>query len=568
MNNFKSFSLPESLEKAMETLKFDKPTDVQIKAIPHALAGKDVIVSAPTGTGKTLAFCVPIVAKLISDPDFKAAVITPTRELATQIITVLHSLLINNKEVKTALLIGGTPMNKQLSQLKNKVRLVVGTPGRINDHLGRKTLKLGGFGLVVLDEMDRMLDMGFSIQIDEIFKFMPKDKQVLLYSATIVPAIKKTAEKYLNNPESISIDAGEIVNTKIKQEFVHVAKADKYKELLAQIEKCDGTIIIFSKTKKNTDDLAKKLFKDGFHAKAIHGDLRQHTREKIVRQFRKEEFDIVVATDVASRGIDVPHIKLVINYNLPQVAEDYVHRVGRTGRAGKEGNAVTLVSPDERKEWNQLECFLDPSKKPERRSGGGQNRRPSKKFGGGGNRRSEGSNRGGDSRRSEGSRGNGGGFDRKPSGDRKPGSSRGQGEDRRRSDNNSDEGSSGGRSGFGRFFGKKPTGDKREGDSRGERKPRGFGNSERSGGDRRSDDSRGESKPRRFGNDSKPGGDRDRRRDDSREDSKPRRFGNDSKPGDERGSKPGEKRFGKPSSRPSGDRKPLGPRKFSKKKES
>jgi len=390
MDNFESFSLPKSLYRSLEKLKLNKPTEVQVKAIPHILAGKDVIVSAPTGTGKTLAFCVPIIKNLLADKNNHAIVISPTRELASQIMSVFQSLLFHNREVKNAILIGGTPMNKQLFQLKANPQLIVGTPGRINDHLTRKTLKLNNTKFVVLDEMDRMLDMGFSIQIDEIVKFLPEKRQVLMLSATIPAPILKLCKKYLNEPEKIAIDAAEIVNTDIKQEFIHTSKDGKYHELLDQLEKRKGTKIIFVKTRLNADDLAKRLSKDSYRARAIHGALRQHQREKIIRLFRKEEYEIVVATDVAARGIDVPHIKHVINYNLPTCPEDYVHRVGRTGRAGQEGNAVCFISPNENKEWHALEVFLDPSKAKSRRTSNSRRpnsnrpnsrRRPNNKFG-------------------------------------------------------------------------------------------------------------------------------------------------------------------------------------------
>ena len=384
MNNFKSFALPESLEKALEKQKLNKPTEVQIKAVPEAIAGKDIIVSAPTGTGKTLAFCLPIINKLISNKNEGVIIITPTREIAIQITSVLQSLLLFNKEIKPVLLIGGAPIGKQFFQLKNaKSKLIIGTPGRINDHLERKSLSLDKTDLVVLDEMDRMLDMGFSIQIDEIFKFLAPKRQVLMFSATIPAAILKTSQKYLKEPVKITIDAAEIVNTDIKQEFIHTSKEQKYHDLLDQLHKRTGTKIIFVKTRRNTEELEKRLKADSFKAKAIHGGLRQHQREKIIRLFRKGDYNIVIATDVAARGIDVPHVKHVINYNLPTNPEDYVHRVGRTGRAGQEGHALCFVSPNEKKEWYALEYFLDPSKKKPKTD---NSRKPNskKRFGRGG----------------------------------------------------------------------------------------------------------------------------------------------------------------------------------------
>ena len=325
MDNFDSFVLPESLQKSLARLNMTKPTDVQIQAMPHAIAGRDVIVSAPTGTGKTLAFSIPVVAKLIEDKNFGVIVITPTRELASQIITVMQSLLFFNKEVKSALLIGGAPMGPQLAQLRNKPQLIVGTPGRINDHLNTGRLNLDNTKFVVLDEMDRMLDMGFSIQIDEVLTYLKNEKQAMMLSATISPAIRKLSARYLNDPASVTIDGKDIVNTKIKQEFIHLAREHKYEELVKQLTEREGSVIIFVKTRRNAEDIADRLYNDNFRARSIHGDLRQNQRDKIIRLFRKGDFEIIVGTDVASRGLDVPHIKHVINYNLPTNPEDYVH---------------------------------------------------------------------------------------------------------------------------------------------------------------------------------------------------------------------------------------------------
>ncbi len=363
MDDFSSYNLPSSLVKALKKLDMQKPTDVQVQAIPEALNGKDLIVSAPTGTGKTLAFSIPVVAKLIENKNLGVIVITPTRELAAQISQVLKSLLSFNKEIKSALLIGGAPMGPQMASLRQNPQLIVGTPGRITDHLKAGRLVLDKTKFVVLDEMDRMLDMGFSIQIDEILTYMQHKRQTMMLSATISAAIRKLSAKYLNEPVSVSIAANEIVNNSVKQEFLHLDRDEKYPELVKQLSDRNGTKIIFVKTRRNAEEIANMLYHDNFKARAIHGDLRQNQRDKIIRLLRRGEFDIVVATDVASRGLDVPHIRHVINYNLPTNPEDYVHRVGRTGRAGEEGDAITFVSSNERKEWYALEVFLDPSKK-------------------------------------------------------------------------------------------------------------------------------------------------------------------------------------------------------------
>ena len=363
MQNFKSFNLPASLEKALAKLNLAKPTDVQVQAVPEIVNGKDIIVSAPTGTGKTLAFSMPAVAKLINDPEAHVIVVTPTRELATQIMSVMDKLLQFNRKIRSAVLIGGMPMDKQLRKLKEKPRLIVGTPGRINDHLKRKSLKLDQTKVLILDEMDRMLDMGFSEQIDNINNAIKNEKQIMMLSATIPNKINIISKKYLNNPIKIEVASNQITNSSITQDFLHLKKSEKFSTLLEELKSRSGTKIIFVKTKRNSEDIAKKLKDENFKARAIHGDLRQRTREKLIREFREEKFAIIVATDVAARGIDIPHIKHVINYNIPTQPEDYVHRIGRTGRAGLKGDALTFISEDESKLWRDLDLFLHPEKK-------------------------------------------------------------------------------------------------------------------------------------------------------------------------------------------------------------
>ena len=430
MTDFKSFALPELLQKSLEKLEFDKATEVQAQAVPSALEGKDIIISAPTGTGKTLAFCVPIITNMLLDDHYQAIIVTPTRELSTQISEVVRKITANFNHIKTALLIGGSDMGRQLKQLQSGARLIVGTPGRINDHLKRRSLKLDQTKMLVLDEMDRMLDMGFSIQIDDINKFLPKEKQVLMLSATIPPTIISLANKYLRDPLRITVKSEKAVNSDITETFIKVAKQDKYKTLVEKMEESKGSVIIFVKTRINADDLSKKLNNDFFKTRAIHGGLRQNQREKLIRQFRQEEFSMLVATDVAARGIDVSHVEHVVNYNLPTNPEDYVHRVGRTGRAGKKGHSICLISPSESKEWRALECFLDPSKKGSQGGGGNSGGRSGdrRRSGGGGGYKGNGSSRG--------FRGNGNRDDRREGSSRpsRDGESR---PDRRGSDNRS-----------------------------------------------------------------------------------------------------------------------------------
>jgi ATP-dependent RNA helicase DeaD len=360
MQDFHSFGLPNALVQSLDQLNFKTPTPIQQAAIPLVMDGKDILGSAQTGTGKTGAFGIPLLAKMILNTEEAALIIAPTRELATQVMKSLQSMLWKGSPVKTALLIGGESMQAQLHQLKRNPRLFVGTPGRINDHLKRGSLKLSAVRYLVLDEMDRMLDMGFSIQIADIKKHLPKDLQTLLFSATLPKEILKLAESYLKNPERISIGSTTNPAEKIKQEVVHMAEPEKYPRLLNELDDRKGSIIIFVKTKINAERMAKKLRDANHDTDALHGDLRHNKRERVIHAFRKQKYRILVATDVAARGLDIPHIEHVINYDLPQAPEDYIHRIGRTARAGAEGEAICFVAPADRGKWKAIHRLMNP----------------------------------------------------------------------------------------------------------------------------------------------------------------------------------------------------------------
>jgi superfamily II DNA/RNA helicase len=411
MINFEGFSLSQNLKNSLVRMNFITPTPIQISSIPIALEGKDILGSAQTGTGKTAAFSIPLVELLSRSKHGSALVLTPTRELANQVIAVIIQLLGKNNPIKAACLIGGESMHKQLGQLKSRPRIIVGTPGRINDHLDRKSLKLSDTGFLVLDETDRMLDMGFGVQIDRILKHLPLKKQTLMFSATLPDEIVRMSSKYLKNPERVSMGATNVLSIKIKQEVVHIQQEQKYNELIKQLQQRTGSVLVFVKTKHNSKNLAAKLCKEKFKADALHGNLRQSKRTTVMSAFRNKKFTILVATDIAARGLDVPHIEHVINYDLPQVAEDYIHRMGRTARAGAEGSSLSFITSNDREKWNAIERLLDPTKKKENfsksRSGGGFQRDYKNKRRGGGRDR----NRGGrsnfqNSRSSEGFRGN------------------------------------------------------------------------------------------------------------------------------------------------------------------
>lgn len=375
MENFDALTLPEALRHTLKAMEFDKPTPIQAQGIPAAMEGKDILGSAQTGTGKTGAFGIPLVAKLMNNPRGTALVMTPTRELAVQVLEQLEKMLGKRSVIKTALLIGGDSMPKQMQQLRMRPRLLVGTPGRINDHLERGTLMLHEASFLVLDETDRMLDMGFQVQIEKIMKFMPKQRQTLLFSATLPKEIVRIAQNYLTDPVRIAVGGNSQPIEKIKQEVLHVSDSEKYDKLLEQLDKRQGSIIIFTKTKYGTEKMAKRLRKEKYSADAIHGDLRQNRRDRVIANFRDKKYRILVATDIAARGLDIPHIEHVINYDLPQVPEDYIHRIGRTARAGAEGEAICFVTPKDQDLWQAVQRLLDPeaaAQSQPRRSGQGK----------------------------------------------------------------------------------------------------------------------------------------------------------------------------------------------------
>ena len=366
MTNFQRFGLSKNLNQALIDIDFIDPTPIQSKTIPIALEGRDILGSAQTGTGKTAAFCIPMIELLTRDLDMTALIMTPTRELARQVLDVVNKLIGQKRSIRSACLIGGEAMGKQLNQLRKGPRIIVGTPGRINDHLENETLDLMDCGYLVLDETDRMLDMGFGIQIDQTLQYLPSEKQTLLFSATLPTNIMKLSNKYLYNPQRIAIESEKILLKNINHDVINIDHNKKYKELLLQLSDRKGSVLIFAKTKHGTQRMARNLTNDGFKADALNGNLNQNKRDKVMNNFRLKKFKILVATDIASRGLDVDHIEHVVNYDLPQVAEDYIHRIGRTGRAGSLGSAICFISPEEQPLWDQINYLLNPTtaKKP------------------------------------------------------------------------------------------------------------------------------------------------------------------------------------------------------------
>ncbi|MCB1562027.1 MAG: DEAD/DEAH box helicase [Alphaproteobacteria bacterium] len=374
MKNFEGLGLNPALGKSLAHMKYTTPTPIQAQAIPLALEGHDIMGTAQTGTGKTAAFAIPLIEKLLSNPCGSALVLTPTRELGKQIMDIMHQLLGPKSTIKTAFIIGGEPMGKQFNQLRARPRLIVGTPGRINDHLERGSMMLNDTHFLVLDETDRMLDMGFSVQLERIFKYMPAQRQTLMFSATLPQNILKLSEKYLNNPKRVSVGETNVVAKNIKQDVIRIEQDKKYNELLSQLHERSGSVIVFIKTKHGADRMAQNLRRDGFTSEALHGDLRQSKRDRVMQNFRKQNFRVLIATDIAARGLDVPHIEHVINYDLPQVAEDFIHRMGRTARAGAEGSAVSFVSSQDGRKWHAIESLLNPGGVSGRKDSGRKDR--------------------------------------------------------------------------------------------------------------------------------------------------------------------------------------------------
>ncbi|MBS0272052.1 MAG: DEAD/DEAH box helicase [Proteobacteria bacterium] len=360
MTTFTNFDFSPALLESLKRMNITTPTPIQNKAIPPGLEGHDILASAQTGTGKTIAYLIPLLTNLMKDAQSSALILAPTRELAAQIQESARALM--GQKLNFALLIGGDSMYKQLSSLKRKPRLIIGTPGRIIDHLKRKSLYLDECRFLVLDEVDRMLDMGFSEPLKKIVSYLPKERQTFMFSATMPESIKKLSLTYLTNPEHISVGSTTAPVLKIKQETRNTASADKFPHLLQELEAREGSVIIFVKTKHGADRLAEKLNHKNHHASAIHGDLKQRKREAVIRDFRNLKKRIMVATDIAARGLDIPHIMHVINYDLPQCPEDYIHRIGRTGRAGMEGSALSFISPEDNYKWRQIHHLMHPGK--------------------------------------------------------------------------------------------------------------------------------------------------------------------------------------------------------------
>lgn len=354
---FASLGLAPHLLAALQDKGFVEPTPVQAESLPLMLEGRDIIAQAQTGTGKTAAFALPILHRIdlkVHAP--QALILAPTRELAIQIAEQFAMLSTHMRGLKVAVLCGGQEYRSQLKTLKDGAHIVVGTPGRILDHISRSTLKLGELRTFVLDEADEMLRMGFIEDVESILAQLPAEKQVALFSATMPHRIRQIAQNYLREPASVVIQAKTATVQSITQKFLFASANQKPAALLRilAVEDVQG-VIIFTRTKAGSEEVATLLQQQGYHAVAIHGDLSQPMREKIIQQFRQGSLDILVATDVAARGLDVERVSHVINFDITQDCETYVHRIGRTGRAGRSGVSILFVSPRDSRMLNNIE---------------------------------------------------------------------------------------------------------------------------------------------------------------------------------------------------------------------
>jgi ATP-dependent RNA helicase RhlE len=367
-SNFFGLGIAPGILEILQRLKFVTPTPIQQKAIPPAMEGKDIIGIAQTGTGKTLAFGIPLVQRLAGTKG-KAVILAPTRELALQIDESLRRIIHHSTGLRAAVLIGGASMHNQVMAIRRNARIIIATPGRLLDHLEQRTIQLLDTKILVLDEADRMLDMGFAPQIEKILKQIPPERQTMLFSATMPSEIVRMARSHMQLPIQVEIAPPGTSAEKVTQELFFVRKEDKPKMLGKLLAQYHGTVLLFSRTKRGAAKITRGLRMMGHNAAEIHSDRSLAQRREALDGFKSGKYRILVATDIAARGIDVMGIELVINYDLPDDAENYVHRIGRTGRAGQEGHAISLATPDQKSDVRDIERLirtaLPVSKHPE-----------------------------------------------------------------------------------------------------------------------------------------------------------------------------------------------------------
>ena len=349
---FGDLSLDKKIVTALTAMGFEEPSPIQSQTIPLVLSGTEVIGQAQTGTGKTAAFGIPIIQNIVDNRQLQALIMTPTRELAIQVSEEL-SKIGKFRKIKALPVYGGQPIDRQIRSLRSGVQVVIGTPGRLLDHIRRNTIKLDHVKFLVLDEADEMLDMGFVEDMETIMQSIPKERQTLLFSATMPKPIMNLSAKYMNKPKVVAVSKEELTVPLIEQCYYETY--DKVDGLCRLLDvEVTGKLIIFCRTKKGVDDLVIALATRGYLAEGLHGDLSQNQRDRVMKKFREGKTDVLIATDVAARGLDIDNITHVVNYDIPQDPESYVHRIGRTGRAGNKGVAMTFITP---REFRQLKLI-------------------------------------------------------------------------------------------------------------------------------------------------------------------------------------------------------------------
>jgi len=367
---FKELNLSEEMQKAIDEIGFEEVTPIQAQSIPYIFEGRDIIGQAQTGTGKTCAFGIPAVDMLDSEVEgIQVLVLCPTRELAIQSTEELKSISKYKSGIRILPIYGGQPIDRQIRALKNRPQIIIGTPGRVMDHMRRHTLKFANLRMIILDEADEMLNMGFREDIDTILKEVPEVRQTILFSATMPKEILDLTKRYQKDPLHVKISHKALTVPSIEQYYLTVSSASKPEILSRIIDTKDITLaLVFCNTKKRVEELTTELQSRGYAAEALHGDLRQEQRDKVMAKFRNGQIDILIATDVAARGIDVDDIEAVFNYDLPSDDEYYVHRIGRTGRAGKAGIAYSFVVGREINKLKDIQRFtkaaITPMKPP------------------------------------------------------------------------------------------------------------------------------------------------------------------------------------------------------------
>jgi len=356
LDKFKALGISEEIIKSLNDMGFEEPTPIQEQAIPTAIEGRDMVGQAQTGTGKTAAFGIPLIQKVKESPNkTQGIVLTPTRELAIQVAEEINKLA-QHANVQALPIYGGQDIGRQMKALKKNPQILVATPGRLMDHMQRRTIRLNEIRMVVLDEADEMLNMGFVEDIEKILQETPDTRQTLLFSATMPKAIQNLSQRFLNNPAFISVKSKEITIPLVEQYYMELQDRQKFDAICRLLDiQSPELAIVFGRTKRRVDELSEALKKRGYSAEGIHGDLTQSKRDAVLRQFREGIIDILVATDVAARGLDVSGVTHVYNFDIPQDAESYVHRIGRTGRAGQAGLALTFVIPRELEHLRAIE---------------------------------------------------------------------------------------------------------------------------------------------------------------------------------------------------------------------